>query len=544
MNSAKSVIATFTVIPTYALTVTTVGNGIVTSDPNGINCSSTCSANFNDGTSVTLFAVGTAGYRFSGWSGACSGTGDCIVTTDAAKSVTAIFTTIPTYTLTVIKNGIDSGTVTSDLTGIDCGATCSANFTDGAWITLTAAPNIGYAFSQWSSECLSLPTNPLQCQINIMAATTVTATFVTAGLNDTGISACSDTNTNGQICPLAAFPDQDAELGRDAENIAGTLIKTGDGNAGFDFTKISNIGAVLPATASLGNGDNDWACTRDNVTGLIWEVKSDSDADFWYMNATYNWGEAVTYYVSNMNDHHRCGFSDWRMPSEKELLGIVDYNQSIPNPTIDSNYFPNTRSYWFWSSSLDVSNSSYAWGVYFGNGYANRANQNNNFHVRLVRGQATVNSFIDNGDTVTQTNTGLMWAKCSAGQTSPECTTGTAIEMAWSDALTAANSSNLGGYSDWRIPNIKELQSLANYDTFNPNLSSYAWYLNVSNGYVSYDLRSAGNHVRFVRDALFLSIIKAGTGSGTVTSDVGGINCGADCIKTYGVGTSVILSAT
>ncbi len=74
------------------LTITKSGSGTVTSAPAGINCDPTCSASFNYGTSITLIATPAAGYLFSNWSGACSGTGTCTVTLDAAKSVTANFT--------------------------------------------------------------------------------------------------------------------------------------------------------------------------------------------------------------------------------------------------------------------------------------------------------------------------------------------------------------------------------------------------------------------------------------------------------------------
>ena len=67
------------------------GNGGVTSDPPGIDCGSTCAGTFDQGTIVTLTATPSSGSIFTGWSGACSGTGDCVVTVDNNKSVTAAF---------------------------------------------------------------------------------------------------------------------------------------------------------------------------------------------------------------------------------------------------------------------------------------------------------------------------------------------------------------------------------------------------------------------------------------------------------------------
>jgi subtilisin family serine protease len=77
----------------YALTVTKsgVGSGTVTSSPAGITCGSVCSATYASGTSVSLTAAPNSGNTFTGWSGACTGAGSCVVTMDAAKSVNAIF---------------------------------------------------------------------------------------------------------------------------------------------------------------------------------------------------------------------------------------------------------------------------------------------------------------------------------------------------------------------------------------------------------------------------------------------------------------------
>ncbi|MBK7660375.1 MAG: choice-of-anchor D domain-containing protein [Betaproteobacteria bacterium] len=92
MDTAKSVTATFN-LQQFALTMTKSGSGTgsVASTPAGIACGATCSANFNSGVSVALAAAPATGSFFAGWSGACTGTGACNVTMDAAKSVGAEF---------------------------------------------------------------------------------------------------------------------------------------------------------------------------------------------------------------------------------------------------------------------------------------------------------------------------------------------------------------------------------------------------------------------------------------------------------------------
>ena len=90
MNTATSVTAIFTQI-TYPLAVSVFGNGTVTSSPAGITCGATCSASFGSGTQVTLTAAPAESAVFNGWGGVCSGTGNCVVTMNAAANVSAAF---------------------------------------------------------------------------------------------------------------------------------------------------------------------------------------------------------------------------------------------------------------------------------------------------------------------------------------------------------------------------------------------------------------------------------------------------------------------
>ena len=95
MSAARAVTATFNTASTFALGVTRAGtgSGTVTSSPSGINCGSTCTANYASGTSVTLSQSAASGSTFAGWSGSCTGTGSCVLSMTAARSVTATFNT-------------------------------------------------------------------------------------------------------------------------------------------------------------------------------------------------------------------------------------------------------------------------------------------------------------------------------------------------------------------------------------------------------------------------------------------------------------------
>ncbi|HOX30491.1 MAG TPA: hypothetical protein P5080_04840 [Candidatus Paceibacterota bacterium] len=150
------------------------GAGTVTSSPAGINCGAACSANFAAGATITLTAVPNASSTFSGWSGGgCSGTGICTVMLSSNTTVTATFNII-TYALSVSKAGTGAGTVTSSPAGINCGAACSANYSSGASVTLTAAADVGSAFVGWSGAgCSGTGT----CTVTMSANETVTATF-------------------------------------------------------------------------------------------------------------------------------------------------------------------------------------------------------------------------------------------------------------------------------------------------------------------------------------------------------------------------------
>ncbi len=158
------------------------GTGKVFSSPLGVDgCDSgaTCTATFDEGTNITLTALAGEGSIFSGWQGACTGTGGCVVAMSQAQQVTATFDVGGVIVndpvgLIVSVLGQGDGSVTSDPAGITCtGGTCASNFDRNSSVTLTATPGAGSKFTGWNGDCSG--TEP--CVLTLSAARNVTAVF-------------------------------------------------------------------------------------------------------------------------------------------------------------------------------------------------------------------------------------------------------------------------------------------------------------------------------------------------------------------------------
>ncbi len=81
--------------------------------------------------------------------------------------------------------------------------------------------------------------------------------------------------------------------------------------------------------------------------------------------------------------------------------------------------------------------------------------------------------YTDNGDeTITDTKTDLMWKVCSEGLSDGTCSTGSITAHTWKEALELANSATDANYTDWRLPNIKELATLVALNRVSPAINS------------------------------------------------------------------------
>ncbi|MDQ6988236.1 MAG: DUF1566 domain-containing protein [Mariprofundaceae bacterium] len=226
-------------------------------------------------------------------------------------------------------------------------------------------------------------------------------------MNDTGMTTWGNSFSNTLAVAQATSPGQDADYGRDSNPVQNSNV---DGRAGFSFTKLDSRGIPLTNQAAA-YVNTPWDCVQDNVTGLMWEVKTpggagglrDANHEYsWYnTNGAENGGfpgransgicvDTVNCdtekYVAAINAVNLCGYSGWRMPKKGELMSIKDYGLSVSGLAIDVNYFPNTFLAWYWSAT-PAYRADLVWGV----GYKFGDNTGLGMkswmdHVRLVRG--------------------------------------------------------------------------------------------------------------------------------------------------------------
>jgi hypothetical protein len=270
------------------------------------------------------------------------------------------------------------------------------------------------------------------------------------------------------------------------------------------FTKLDISGKALSIGAS------NWSMVRDDVTGLIWEVKT-VGGTIHDKDATYTWLAAQDEFIAQLNSDNFGGHSDWRLPTARELCAIA--NKGTSAPAIDKDYFPNTVvSSIYLTSTPDATDSDYLWPVYFRYGDISKVSKTNRNHVRAVRGTQKSPDLVDNDKdgTVTDTTTGLMWQKAETRA------------MSWEEALVYCERLELAGYNDWRLPNYHELLSIVDYDkakmpsidtNFFPDANAFAywssstyvydtnnaWNINFDGGSANGGGKSANYYVRAVR---------------------------------------------
>ncbi len=162
-----------------------------------INCPSVCSHAYAPGSIVTLSVPPMPGYTFTGWNGACSGTGYCNVIMNSNLSVGGSWAPIASgsYTLSVTVTG--SGSVSSADGLIHCPGTCSAVYQQNSQVTLNTTPGSGSVFGGWIGPC----TGTASCNISITQNYSVTGEF-TLPVQFVPITPCRLVDTRGNNDPI------------------------------------------------------------------------------------------------------------------------------------------------------------------------------------------------------------------------------------------------------------------------------------------------------------------------------------------------------
>jgi len=199
---------------------------------------------------------------------------------------------------------------------------------------------------------------------------------------DTGQMNCYDNSNERFLCPEPGEPF----YGQDAQ-FQGPINS---------YTKLAEGGVELPDTATQTDG---WIMTRDNITGLIWEIKTDDngihDKDNPYTwcdtNPATNGGDEGTCgatdtedFITALNDANFGGFSDWRLPDINALSTL--FNMSFVSPRINKDFFPNTANS-YWSSTTYMYDPQLAWYAMFVSGDIFKISKDGSTnYVRAVRG--------------------------------------------------------------------------------------------------------------------------------------------------------------
>ncbi|MEY5010394.1 MAG: hypothetical protein RLZZ253_1533, partial [Verrucomicrobiota bacterium] len=222
------------------------------------------------------------------------------------------------------------------------------------------------------------------------------------------------------------------------------------------LSKLPDTAQVADTTATFGEDadytvnppsftDNGNGTITDNVTGLIWQ-KMDNGESTW---------EAA---VSNASLVNTGGHTDWRLPTPAEIFSLFVYTG---NPALNSTYFPASAAEYWWTSDVYGASTTNVWCANKGGGLGGKPKSETisaggtlAYHARYVRGPKPSNThnYLPNGDgTVTDLDTGLMWTQVPGAARN------------WEGALAYAEGLSTAGYTDWRLPNIKELQTLTDY---------------------------------------------------------------------------------
>ena len=138
------------------------------------------------------------------------------------------------------------------------------------------------------------------------------------------------------------------------------------------MAKRTSKAAAAPAAAAARFTDNGDETVTDTRTGLTWSKETLAAGKINHADA-----------VKACKALRLAGHKDWRLPTVEELFALADHSRN--SPAIDTDAFPDTKSDWYWTSTLAAWDPSCAWIVYFGYGNAYSLHRSYYAFVRAVR---------------------------------------------------------------------------------------------------------------------------------------------------------------
>jgi hypothetical protein len=290
------------------------------------------------------------------------------------------------------------------------------------------------------------------------------------------------------------------------QGIPKTMLKLPDTGQTGDFTTTFGEDADYNLNVPFFIKNNNGTVT-DTLTSLMWQQGDGGEMTI----------ENARIYADTLT---LAGYTDWHLPSAHEAFSILNHQKT--NPATDATYFTTTAAEYWWSGTAQSNDATRIWLTNAGGGIGNHpkietisAGGTKKVHVRAVRDTKVVTTvtaqFTDNGNgTVKDNLTGLTWQKVPNPDT-----------LTWENALIYAEGLTLGGLSDWRLPNIKELQSINDEKLVNPSVNSTifstigvkkywsstslpnqttkAWYLNTQFGITTHEFKTFRQSVICVR---------------------------------------------
>ena len=262
--------------------------------------------------------------------------------------------------------------------------------------------------------------------------------------DDKGNIIAEDVNGDGDTTDFIAFANEDCELSRDATN-----NDDSDGHAGFSYTKLDSAGNALSASATA------WSCVLDNVTGLIWEVKT-TDGTAHDASTQYTWysqdgvsidgntfqgtddgtNPTTQDLINSTNTEQLCGLTNWRLPTATEMVSLRNNSIVVGNSkfSVDSDYFPNLSYVYYWTSSVnhyanaDGDGDSTTYPIWnhgaedMVSSSSNGSSSDLRYAILVSSSSTSANDYfndwsderyeIHNDGTVSDKRTGLMWMRC------------------------------------------------------------------------------------------------------------------------------------